>query len=359
MKLNRMIALLLTLCLCVGFGVQAFAAGTTLTLDLPDTLPEKGESFKAVLVLDGNTGFASAQLKLGYDAKIVKCTEIKTGDALKGMLAVKNPDDGTQTAVVAAAGTKRSEADGELAIFTFEVLKSGNPKLELEEAVLTDESGAVLALNVQTDRPQKDSGGGYAEEAEEEESERFADLPQSHWAYAQIEKAVEAGLIKGYDDGTFRPDEPVTRAQFVTMLHRMAGNPEPAQASAFADVPQTNWAADAVSWAAENGCVKGTSSTAFDPSGNITREQAMTILFRYSGGNTGMETMLGGIYNKQFTDSTSIHSWARPAVYWAVYNGILAGDTASTLAPTKTATRAQTAVIFLRYMEKIMVEVET
>ncbi|MBQ5749365.1 MAG: S-layer homology domain-containing protein [Oscillospiraceae bacterium] len=357
MKLNKHIAFLLALCLCVGFGVQAFAAGTTVTLDLPDELPEKGETFTAVLTLEGNTGFASAQLKLGYDARAVKCTAVKTGDALKGMLAVKNPDDGTNTAVVAAAGTQNTEADGELAVFTFEVLKPADPKLKIKEAILTDADGNALALAVNAEQPRKESSSGGFEEAQTEKP-RFADLPQSHWAYAQIEKAVEKGLIKGYDDGTFRPDEPVTRAQFVTMLCRMAGQSGSTNPSAFADVPQTHWAAAPVAWAAENGFVKGTSPSAFDPNGMITREQAMTVLFRYAGGVSGMEAMLGGIYQEQFADSASIHSWARPAVYWAVYNEILTGDTATTLAPTKTATRAQTAVIFLRYMEKINFEVE-
>lgn len=351
MKLNRVMALLLVLCLCLGLCVQAFAVGTTLTLDLPDELPEKGESFTAVLTIEGNTGFASAQLRLGYDASAVKCTSVKTGEALKGLLAVTNPDD-SHAAVIAAAGTAENDTDGELAIFTFKMLKKADPNFEIEEAMLTDASGEALALAVQAERMHTVSSVVGSEDEETEEI-RFADLSQSHWAYEKIEKAVEKGLIKGYDDGTFRPDEPVTRAQFVTMLYRLAGSPASEAVSAFADVPQTNWAAKAVAWAAENGYVKGTSSTAFDPNGEITREQAMTILFRYAGGVSGMETMFGGVYNKQFTDSASVHSWAKPAVYWAIYNGILTGDTASTLAPTKTATRAQTAVIFLRYLEKL------
>lgn len=166
-----------------------------------------------------------------------------------------------------------------------------------------------------------------------------------------IARASELGLIFGYEDGTFKPDRPVSRAQFVTILWRMAGQPQAAGTAAFADVPETAYYANAVSWANENGYVSGVAAGRFDPDGNITREQAVAILYRYAGNPVGTEGMISGIYDSQFSDSSSISGYAKTAVYWAVYNGIVTG-TGQTISPRRTTTRGQVAAIFLRYMQQ-------
>ncbi len=178
----------------------------------------------------------------------------------------------------------------------------------------------------------------------------FTDVPSHHWASAEIGKAAEMGLVTG-SGGKFRPNDPVKRSEFVMMLWRMAGSPQAGTKAAFTDVKAADWYAEAVAWASEQGYVTGANGK-FDPNGPITREQAMAILFRYSGGQPGGELLLGGIYNSHFTDSGKIASWAKPAVWWAVYKGIVGGVTADTIQPQGTATRAQIAVIFLRYLEK-------
>lgn len=149
-------------------------------------------------------------------------------------------------------------------------------------------------------------------------------MTSTHWAFASVERAAELGLVTGYSDGTFRPDTPVTRAQFVLMLWRMCGKPAAAKAASFADA-SADWYQDALSWAVEKGYVNGLSDTRFGPDAPITRQQAMAILFRLNGGQSGTELTLTGIYEQTFADSTTIASWAKDATWWAVYHELVSG----------------------------------
>ena len=188
---------------------------------------------------------------------------------------------------------------------------------------------------------------------EEVKSGSFRDVTSTHWAFASVERAAELGLVTGYSDGTFRPDTPVTRAQFVLMLWRMCGKPAAAKAASFADA-SADWYQDALSWAVEKGYVNGLSDTRFGPDVPITRQQAMAILFRLNGGQSGTELTLTGIYEQTFADSTTIASWAKDATWWAVYHELVSGVGGSRIAPEANASRAQIAAILLRYADQFM-----
>ena len=107
------------------------------------------------------------------------------------------------------------------------------------------------------------------------------------------------------------------------MLWRMCGKPAAAKAASFADA-SADWYQDALSWAVEKGYVNGLSDTRFGPDAPITRQQAMAILFRLNGGQSGTELTLTGIYEQTFADSTTIASWAKDATWWAVYHELAA-----------------------------------
>ena len=133
------------------------------------------------------------------------------------------------------------------------------------------------------------------------------------------------------------------------MLYRMADKPAANTAAAFTDVPQNAWYRDALNWAAEkrlcqrHGRKQLQSRRQDHPSGG------RTILFRYSGSQSGAETMFTATYDSQFTDSGAIAPWAKTAMYWAIYNGVVNGTSPTTVSPTATATRAEVAAIFVRY----------
>ena len=394
MKRNRILAIGIALLLAVQLLTPlACAAGTTLKLTAPDKLPDVGQTFPVTAELTGNTGLAAVQLSLGYDDSVVECTGIENGALVAGMLAASNPyatRDGVG-AILAAATTTAVKTDGSLAVFTFRVKAAGDAKLTLADALLSDIDGKALSLSYSlpaliAQGSGSDSGSGSGSDAEkpgtdnkkseddkksededkpedeekpadgaqeEVKSGSFRDVTSAHWAFASVERAAELGLVTGYSDGTFRPDTPVTRAQFVLMLWRMCGKPAAAKAASFADA-SADWYQDALSWAVEKGYVNGLSDTRFGPDAPITRQQAMAILFRLNGGQRGTELTLTGIYEQTFADSTTIASWAKDATWWAVYHELVSGVGGSRIAPEANASRAQIAAILLRYADQFM-----
>lgn len=394
MKRNRILAIGIALLLAVQLLTPlACAAGTTLKLTAPDKLPDVGQTFTVTAELTGNTGLAAVQLSLGYDDSVVECTGIENGALVAGMLAASNPyaTRGGVGAILAAATTTAVKTDGSLAVFTFRVKAAGDAKLTLADALLSDIDGKALSLSYSlpaliAQGSGSDSGSGSGSDAEkpgtdnkkseddkksededkpedeekpadgaqeEVKSGSFRDVTSTHWAFASVERAAELGLVTGYSDGTFRPDTPVTRAQFVLMLWRMCGKPAAAKAASFADA-SADWYQDALSWAVEKGYVNGLSDTRFGPDAPITRQQAMAILFRLNGGQGGTELTLTGIYEQTFADSTTIASWAKDATWWAVYHELVSGVGGSRIAPEANASRAQIAAILLRYADQFM-----
>ena len=351
MKRNRILAIGIALLLAVQLLVPlACAAGATLKFTAPDKLPEVGQTFTVTVDLSGNTGLCAVQIKLGYDDSVVECTGVENGELIGDMLSANNTHatrDGIG-AIIAAAGTKTVKTDGSLVVFTFRVKAAGDAKLTLADALLSDIDGKALSLSYSLPALIVQGSG-----SDSGKSGSFRDVTSTHWAFDSVERAAELGLVTGYSDGTFRPDTPVTRAQFVLMLWRMCGKPAAAKAASFADA-SASWYQDALSWAVEKGYVNGLSDTRFGPDAPITRQQAMAILFRLNGGQSGSEQMLTGVYEQTFTDSGTIASWAKDATWWAVYHELVSGTGGSRIAPEANASRAQIAAILLRYADKFM-----
>ncbi len=179
----------------------------------------------------------------------------------------------------------------------------------------------------------------------------FTDI-DGHWANSYIVKANKLGLMSGYGDGVFGPDNKLTRAQMATVLWNSKGNPKPEKPSGFTDL-EKDWYKDAIAWVEQEGIFHGIGNNLFDPEGMLTREQLSQVLFNQSGKGSGLEAMLTGIYDSQYSDSGSISQWAKPALYWALYNEILCGDNSESisgsLAPKAQASRAQIAVMMVRF----------
>ena len=179
------------------------------------------------------------------------------------------------------------------------------------------------------------------------------DDTKGHWGEAYVAKAVQKGLFKGYDEKHFGPNDPVTRGQFITVLYRLAGSPETSAKTTFKDISgEIAEFQKAIAWGFEKKYVNGKSAASFEPKSNVTRQEAMKMLFNYSGGQRGMETMFTSTYDSRYTDSSEIADWAKDALYWGIYNTLISGTSDTTLEPGGTATRAQLAKILVIYTEK-------
>ena len=179
-------------------------------------------------------------------------------------------------------------------------------------------------------------------------STNFTDVEENGWYHTGVDFMVKNGFMNGVADDAFDVDGNLTRAQLVTILYRIAGEPESTATNPFADVADGQWYTNAVIWAAENGIVKGVNTTTFAPNDQITREQIATILFRYAKAEK-VEGKLAG-----FPDAGKVSDYAADAMAWAVEQGLINGisesDGKTYLAPQETATRAQIAVILMRYL---------
>lgn len=180
----------------------------------------------------------------------------------------------------------------------------------------------------------------------------FTDVPQSHWANESVAYVYENGLMSGVDGNTFNPNGITTRGMIVTVLYRLAGEPNSSSTTRFADVAAGSWYAPAVAWAASHDIVNGTSPTTFSPNAPITREQMAVILYRYAdyrGYDRSPWASLSVYY-----DADQVSSYARKAMEWACGAGLLKGITQTVLSPQGTATRAQVAEIFSRFCQTVI-----
>lgn len=174
-----------------------------------------------------------------------------------------------------------------------------------------------------------------------------------HWGAEYVTRAALMGLFNGYGDGRFGPDDPVTRAQFMTVVWRMAGRP------AAGNPPFTDTAGEsaefrsAIAWGAAKGYINGVAPGSFAPSASLTREQAMKILYFYAGGDQETDTAMNEVYARGFLDADAISAWAREPMFWGVRRGLISGGGDGTLNPGGTATRAQLAKILVTYLERL------
>lgn len=267
---------------------------------------EPGEEFTVAVELTGNPGFQAAQISLDHYG--FTCLEAKTGDLLAKTFSAANPDnDGEVTLAAAATGT----VTGDGTLLTLKLRSNGTKRavnLRITQCLLTDPSGneVVCAL-----------GNGL--------SPKVPALPE--WG-----------------------SEGVTRGRLTAALWALHGNPEPTGRPPFTDLTGAEEATQtAIAWAVEAGVTQGTGDGQFSPDGAVTRQELFTLLHRLSGGETGMEGLFYSIYDANFPDSEEAAPWAKPALYWGVYKGLLTGET---LEPNREVTGPELNDVLTQYLEK-------
>ena len=180
----------------------------------------------------------------------------------------------------------------------------------------------------------------------------YTDMPEGQWYYDAVDFVTRYGFMNGMDAGAFNAGGNVNRAQFVTILYRIAGEPEVTIANPFVDVPAESWYTDAVLWAYEQGITNGADASHFNPGGTLVRQNMVTFLLRFAktmGIDTAARADLSG-----YTDAGQILPHAQAAMEWAVAEGIISGMTGTTLAPNGLANRAQIATIISRFVPKYL-----
>lgn len=180
----------------------------------------------------------------------------------------------------------------------------------------------------------------------------FGDLTAAAWYHDGVHYCLENGLMRGVSGGKFLPDGSTTRAQLVTILWRLEGSPKTTGAVRFGDTAGGAWYTEAVRWAAGCGVVKGYDNGCFGPNDAVTREQMAAILYRYAQ-HKGYDVSAGEDTNiLSFDDALTVSEYAIPAMQWACGSGMVNGIAQKggmLLAPRDTTTRAQTATLLTRF----------
>lgn len=174
----------------------------------------------------------------------------------------------------------------------------------------------------------------------------FTDVRTSDWFYDGVQYAYERGMMNGTGNNKFSPNQTTTRCMIVTILHRLEGTPA-VNGAVFSDVADGKWYADAVRWASSKGIVNGYGNGRFGPEDTITREQMAAILYRYA--NYKGYDVSASISMSKYTDAGQISSYAVASMTWANAIELITGTTGTTLEPKGSATRAQVAVILMRF----------
>lgn len=176
-------------------------------------------------------------------------------------------------------------------------------------------------------------------------SKSFEDVPETDWAADAVAFTSARELFNGTSDTTFSPNEPMSRGMLAAVLYNLEGRPDQTEAGPFRDVSSDAWYADGVAWAAQNGIVNGDGSGEFNPDADISREQFAVMLWKYAGSPEASGEDL------DFTDAGEANDYAAEALRWAVSNGVMSGYGDGKLDPQGTATRAQAAQMLKNFLE--------
>lgn len=336
-----------------------------------------------------NVYIQAGGLDLVYDVSKLTIKEVKQSELMKTAMCVVNEKYAEDTVRLAWISTSLLPKDGQVVTFTFNIVSGEfeNSDIAIENFYVGNKNGQILkdvTLSIKgvenstiysgaaaedkkddatEDKPATDSEAAGDEtlpvdKAEDEKSADegaeaavlFDDVKDSDWFFDSVKFAKDNGLMGGVSETKFAPEEPVTRAMLVVILHRLEGTPEAGECE-FADVAKGEWYSDGIAWAAEQGIVNGVSDAEFAPDSAITREQIAAIMYRYAQAKGVDVAAFEDTNILSFDDAAQISEYAIPAMQYACGSGLIGGKTATTINPQDNATRAEIATILMRYLK--------
>lgn len=179
----------------------------------------------------------------------------------------------------------------------------------------------------------------------------FADVEQSAWYATAVSYVQDSGKMVGVREGAFAPNEPVTRGMLATVLYRLDGGKLSYDTSSFLDNAKGQWYFEGIEYCAQNGIVYGYGDGRFGVADFVTREDMMTMIYRYAN-HHGL-TEEGKALLSTYKDGNTVRSYATAAVNWCLAKGIVSGTSFTTISPAATASRAQLAQILMNFAEGV------
>ncbi len=294
--------------------------------------PVKEDDGMVTVTLKAQEAAASGMLEIALDENL-------TLVSLESPAQLSSYAEKDGKLVFGYAGTEAIAKDGVVAVLR---LKHNGEKATVT-ALETERGGKDVEISTTVTIPADVCDGG-----KDCLSAAFSDLDTKAWYHEYTDFVLEQKLMNGMGGGRFVPNGTVTRAMAVTLLYRMAKEPEVQEPATFSDVDGKGWYAEAVAWAEDAGIAKGVDATHFAPNAPATREQLTTLLYRYAR-YAGLEVSAGGSLGS-FPDGGMVSAYAVDAVTWAVGTGLLVGDGMGRLLPKESGTRAQLAALITRFL---------
>lgn len=359
--------------------VYAANSGAPVDITVSKNQIGMGESVLISVSLPSDTDANGAEVRIAYPQDMLSVNEVTEGGVMEGAYASSVKQDTGEVRAV-AIWEDTIYGGGSVISVLLTAAESGSADITVDgRCTYTDLSSVTFSeeINIDIDQTYEDLAEGdqaigeTAPDADrantENESTSDTEPPKSteapvqtqaaaerrtafkdtdgHWAESEIEQLVSAGVIDGFDDGTFRPDETVTRAQFIKMLVSALGLDTDTAVKIFDDVDRSAWYSPYVTAAYSAGIAEG-DGTYFYPESEITREEMSLMAARACG--------LSANSTAEFSDGDDISPWAEEAVAALTEKGMIQGFEDGTFRPKQPATRAQSAVILLRLIDQVI-----
>lgn len=327
--------------------------GVRLTVSVSDTSTEEFMAYK-----DGSTVPTTTLKKNGawmgggvanYDLKEFIQTAMTSKSIGKGYIDLCNPSAGYDSYTAVMNDPAYVPGDwNEYTVYIQPTIYTVRENHVIEITIaLPGDSDLTLTVDnasVSVELPTQDDSGAICLVALP-----FADVKLNNWYYDAVTYVVDAGIFTGMTANTFAPQSTMSRAMVATVLYNMAGSPEVSGDMPFTDVAEGAWYYDAVLWASQNGVVSGMTETTFAPKSDITREQMVSMLYRYA--NVLELDMTAGENTNilSYPDALEISEYAISAMQWACGEGVVSGRDDGTLDPGAGIKRCEAAVIMMGF----------
>ena len=294
---------------------------------------------------DGRVEWSGLEPNTEYDVYArMKGSDTKEPSGPSPATTVKTPVVTVTNVVLNSEGAKKVYTKGEaldVTGLTLEVSRSDDSRqtVDVTADMVSGFEGSRIAeqtLSVTYE--------GFTRTYEIVVTKSLSDVPEDSWFHNVVSRAVGLGLFNGYDNGTFGPNDKVTRGQVAVVLWNMTGHPEPGTGGKeFSDVDAGKYYANAIGWAAQVGVVNGYGNGRFGPDDNVTREQLAVMVCNYAREVAGKETTGSASDYAEMKDATNVSKWAVSSVGWCFQNEIVSGTEDGYINPQGNATRAEAA----------------
>lgn len=218
-----------------------------------------------------------------------------------------------------------------------EKIDSENKENTITEENTEENKDEVTEENTETDN------------AETEEESKFSDVENDAWYFDSVNFVTERGIMSGTSDTEFSPNDSATRGMIALIMKNIENDPRKVYWSYF-DVKEDAWYADAVAWCSETGIMKGYGEGLFGPDDYVTREQLVSILYNYAKYKNYGNMETNGIELLAYKDYADVSGYAGGPMQWALKNQIISGKDGNKLDPKGIASRAEIAQIIRNFM---------